>query len=629
MGRRIELPRQPAGKPEEQLQAMYSYLYQMAEALNSNLAEIGGSDLTDQERTLMREITGETGGPEYTEAETLKSLIIKTAAFVKSELDQYRMNLLGNYVAEGKFGKYVRNTQLEVDVNPEGIQQDFTFREIIQGLKTYEINAKNYIKTGLLRTVSGIPVYGVAIGKDIVTFAEDGTETYHDGNKVAELTADELSFWQGGSKVASYKGNRIGFYYGGTEVFYIQAGKIYCVTDMELTAGKSFAVILDNNEKVEINNSGIILHDEREPIDFQIAPFDKRINNKTGVFYKLNADDTVRNGELIFKIYCQKTDSSYFEADMVMESIINNDESGTVMRLRPSVSQTTDFDLGAPLYRYRRVYANEIFGTNKEGVETDLTSTAKMKINSDGLTVDDTGKAIDFQIAPAEKRKSGHAGVFNNVNQNGNVQNSEIVFRVLGQNANGDYISGDLVLEFNMWANGTGGTVRLRPPADGNSYSLGDASHPFNSVYATAIRSGMFITQNSQTYFRFRPDNTDLNQREVIIENDFFDADVIDIRGSGGKVLYIGMFSGSMKYTVLANISMNDATTPGFYYANLSTITDKPSDLSSGGAELEIEDPIGDGSFIIQKFNMIGAIYQRRIVNGTPSQWYKFTGVAV
>ncbi len=257
MGKRIELPKLPAGQTQEQLQALYSYLYQMAEALNGNLAEIGGNDLTDSEREIVREIVG-TGNAEdgRSEAETLKSLIIKTADFVRTELNEYRMNLLGEYVAEGKFGKYVRRTGLNVDVTPTGIQQNYTFQEIIQGLKTYEVNAKNYIKTGLLRTVDNVPVYGVAIGKDIVTFSEDGTETYNDGNKVAELTADELSFWQNGNKVAGYTGSRVSFYYGGAESFYIKNGKIYCENDLKIASGKTFD--LDSENFVIKSNPGYI-----------------------------------------------------------------------------------------------------------------------------------------------------------------------------------------------------------------------------------------------------------------------------------------------------------------------------------------------------------------------------------
>jgi len=264
MGRRIELPQLPKGQPQEQLQALYSYLYQMAEALNNNLAEIGNGDFTDDEMTVVREIVGADGTADSgrAEAETLKSLIIKTAQLIKSEIDQYNMKLIGTYEADGKLGRYVRKTRLDVDVTPSGIQQNYTFAEIIQGLKTYEVNAKNYIKTGYLRTESSIPVYGVAIGKDVVTFASDGTETYNDGNKVAELTADELSFWQNQNKVASYTGNKISFYYGNTEAFYIQNGKIYAAGDMELATGKTLKVKsggtlqVESGGNIDINATG-------------------------------------------------------------------------------------------------------------------------------------------------------------------------------------------------------------------------------------------------------------------------------------------------------------------------------------------------------------------------------------
>ena len=162
MGRQIELPPALSGDEQQQLQTLYSYLYQTAEAVNSNLAEIGGGAFTDAEMQIIRQITGEPTaqwGDGMAEAETLKSLIIKTAEFVANSVNEYRLNLLGEYVAEGKFGKYVRKTGLDVDVTPTGIQQNYTFQEIIQGLKTYEINAKNYIKTGLLRTSGGVPVY--------------------------------------------------------------------------------------------------------------------------------------------------------------------------------------------------------------------------------------------------------------------------------------------------------------------------------------------------------------------------------------------------------------------------------------------------------------------------------------
>lgn len=261
----IERPSVPAGKPEDQIYTMYRYLCTMAETMNINLQEIGGNALTEEEQRLMNDLsidrrTGQRdqGVPEGfggQEMVTLKSLIIKTAEFVKTQLDQYRIVLFGETEATGQFGDYRKKQGLRVDVTPEGVKQTMTYAEIVRGLRTYEVNSKNYIKTGYLRTENGIPIYGVAIGKDVVTFAENGVETYHDENKVAELTADELSFFIGGVKTVSYSGTKISFLSGGEEVMYIQGGKIYVVKDLTITSTGALALI---GARAEIKSSSTL-----------------------------------------------------------------------------------------------------------------------------------------------------------------------------------------------------------------------------------------------------------------------------------------------------------------------------------------------------------------------------------
>lgn len=268
MAERIDLPPTLQGDEKAQLQQVWSYLYQLSEALNNNLDAIGGNELTDAERVIMQEITAAAGdGTVPNEYETLKSLIIKTADFVRTSIQEYRMVLYGETVAGSQFGQYSRRTGLDVSITPEGILQKYSLREIVQDLKKYEINAKNYIKTGLLRTVNSIPVYGVAIGKDVVTFSEDGTETYNDSNKVAELTADELAFFQGSNKIASYTGSKISFYYNGTETFYIQNGKLYAKGDMEITNGKK--LILASGADMEVSSGGDLIVKSGGTLDVQ------------------------------------------------------------------------------------------------------------------------------------------------------------------------------------------------------------------------------------------------------------------------------------------------------------------------------------------------------------------------
>ena len=280
MAERIDLPMTPAGTEQEQLQQIFSYLYRTAQILNANMENAGSENvaLTDSERMLFNQFTAANNAAadqvytpafNYAEAETLKSLIIKTAQFVKNEVDNYRLTLFGEESADSSFGNWKRKKGLRVDVTPDGVKQTYSYAEIIKGLKTYEINAKNYIKTGYLHDdANNLPVYGVAIGEDVVTFAEDGTETYNDGNKVAELTADELSFYQNETKLASYTGNKISFYCGGQEVFYIEydaeqnTRKICCVTDMEIMSGGLFkisagSVFIVDSANLQIDETGL------------------------------------------------------------------------------------------------------------------------------------------------------------------------------------------------------------------------------------------------------------------------------------------------------------------------------------------------------------------------------------
>ena len=249
MAERIELPPELRGTTEEQLKEIRSYLYRIATALNTNQALAGSEtvSLTDDERVLMENISRANAGASgvyqpagrYAEAETLKSLIIKTAQFVKNVQDNYNLILYGEESAQSDFGTWNRKKGLRVDVTPDGIKQTYSYAEIIKGLKEYAINAKCYIKTGYLHDDDQeLPVYGVAIGKDIVTFSEDGSETYVDGNKVAELTADELAFYQNETKVASYTGSKLSFYNNGVEVMYIQNGKLYAAGGLEITSAQ-------------------------------------------------------------------------------------------------------------------------------------------------------------------------------------------------------------------------------------------------------------------------------------------------------------------------------------------------------------------------------------------------------
>ena len=368
----IETPPILAGNEAEQLRSMYRYLMRLADQLNDSLGGIGGNDFTDSERKILNGIIEKPAGDGQTDdMQTLKSWIIKTAEYTQSTIEKIRKNLVSESVAEGQFGRYVRRTELEAEVTPEGITQNYSFEELVQALQTYTVNAKNYIKSGLLREVGGLPVDGIAVGKDIVTFAQDGTETYNDSNKVAEFTADELSFWQNGSKVAGYTGNRISFYYGGAEVFYILNGKIYCANDLELASGKKLII---NTENFKIDSTGkvTIKGDGEFSGDLRAAggTFSGELKTQEWIFNENGIEcyalpiGTSQNGFMTIRKIKDSTQSKhikkiriYIENPGLSDFASYDFEETKFYATRPqSTTSYRGVDLGDPTYKWGYIY---------------------------------------------------------------------------------------------------------------------------------------------------------------------------------------------------------------------------------------------------------------------------------
>lgn len=333
----IETPGIPSGNEQERLEQMYRYLCRLADDLNVNLQAIGGNDLTDEERQVMQQIlvkSAEDAGVQadsisgqMLQMESLKSLIIKTAQFVQTKLDEYKLNLLRETVADGQFGKYLKRTKLDVDVTPEGIQQNYSLQETVEGLIKAEINARSYIKTGYLHDDENhLPVYGVAIGKEIVDFQVDGSVVYNDGNKVAELTADELSFW-----------------YNNTKVFYIKTGKLYTAGDFEIMSGGKLKISAGGTLDVNTTNFKI----DSASGDFEIKSGGKLKINAGGVLdintnnFKLDsATNTMKSGNFMLNNYGFNIDKKQNTAHVsnVPSRFVVGDEDNMEPSLSGSVS---------------------------------------------------------------------------------------------------------------------------------------------------------------------------------------------------------------------------------------------------------------------------------------------------
>lgn len=204
-----------SGKAEEQLQQLYRYLNTVSEQLNTALMDISIDQMAPETRKIVTEGNSEALAKQST---GLKSLIIKTAQIVRTQMDeirttlQHRMNAISD-----QFGAL--NTELtnRIALTAEGLQQAFTYIQELEDYaddnRTYREHLNQYVNIGVVRyDDQNNPVIGIAIGENITN--PDGT--INQNNRLATFTVDRLSFYQGAAEVAYFANN----------IFHISNGEI-------------------------------------------------------------------------------------------------------------------------------------------------------------------------------------------------------------------------------------------------------------------------------------------------------------------------------------------------------------------------------------------------------------------
>jgi hypothetical protein len=202
----FETPPALTGTEAEQLERTYSYLYQLAEQLNHALSTIDAGNFSNAEAA-QRVLSG-TAEKEAEENATrltqTRSLIIKTAEVIHQEMDVIQTNLIERYEAISEdFGRLEESLDARITATARGIVQEYNYSQAIEALQQYQTDISAYIKTGVIGEENGVPIFGVAIGKDITQMV-DGVETVNEMNKLATFTTEELAFWRNGIRVATY-----------------------------------------------------------------------------------------------------------------------------------------------------------------------------------------------------------------------------------------------------------------------------------------------------------------------------------------------------------------------------------------------------------------------------------------
>lgn len=212
------MPPAPQGSVQQQLTAQYAYLFQMAQQLNLALDGLADGGVPSA--------AGGAGGgsaasgdqPEREQQyRTLKSLILRTARQIRSEMDKVRLELQGEYVAVSDFGTYLEQLNSTIEADAAAITQYYKFFSDLQGnvekisaaFERYRVDTEGYIRTGIVYYDGAVPVYGVAVGQDLITVEVDGEQVVQQKNFRATYTAGKLSFWQDAVEVAYVSNNRL------------------------------------------------------------------------------------------------------------------------------------------------------------------------------------------------------------------------------------------------------------------------------------------------------------------------------------------------------------------------------------------------------------------------------------
>ena len=220
MNLNLNAPPQFNGTPEEQIKQVTRYLFQLQRDLNIALDGVDKSILQSVGQTAQTAAQNETAQA----AKSLKALIIKTANFVKQEMDSWTELLEGNYLAISDFGEYREEVSQEITATATDIVSRFNFSSIISALqnqvdslesenaqlKKYKVETEQYTKSGLLYYDDlDVPVYGYAVGEVLTRVIVNGEETVRREDLLSTWSAGRLNFWQGGQIVAYYANNRM------------------------------------------------------------------------------------------------------------------------------------------------------------------------------------------------------------------------------------------------------------------------------------------------------------------------------------------------------------------------------------------------------------------------------------
>lgn len=218
------MPPAPRGSVGQQVQQQYAYLFQLAQDLNRAMEQVESRErVTAKAAAAQQNKTKQERAEQGRQAAELKSLIVKSADTVRSEMERLQSELKGSYVAQSDFGTYLERVSQEIEEDPTKLERYFRFASEIQAdtdrveadFAAYKTDVEGYIRQGIVGYDGVTPIIGIAIGQDIRT-TRTGVETergvFDEIDKSSNMsvwTTEKLSFFIGGQEAAYFSNGKL------------------------------------------------------------------------------------------------------------------------------------------------------------------------------------------------------------------------------------------------------------------------------------------------------------------------------------------------------------------------------------------------------------------------------------
>lgn len=209
-----ELPPRLQGSEREQLAALRDYLVRMARDMDANVEKVVVE--TVENVGVLGSGGGRSGGGSVTvessEAQRLRSLIIKTADTIRQNIDLITTILHEDYLAKSDFGVYRENIDRTIEETARSTTEHFNaeFDTVYGRLDDADVfmqAIRGEIRRGLITDPeTGETVMGIAISENLSFTGQQHTENglvYYElnpGQTMGLYTSTGWQFWINGSK---------------------------------------------------------------------------------------------------------------------------------------------------------------------------------------------------------------------------------------------------------------------------------------------------------------------------------------------------------------------------------------------------------------------------------------------